>query len=814
MKTTMFSSVQSQRARDFWKSGLVAASRTALACIIVGCVTLYGPASVKKHVSYPAFAYVAMVLIVTNATLGDTIRGLWFAFYATLQTVCPAILCLWIIGGPRSLTTVSTSVVLAIAAFFIALPKSTHGVAKRIALGQLVIIYVVGYINAEHLDAIMHPIHVAASTAVGALACFLALLLPYPHLASSQVKENSKLFAENTSERLKLYVKASYAEDIASSHALISQAQCLARKAKKFIQCIKSKQESMHWERFPFEFIRPYCKDPGDRFQELEMPLRGMEIALNSSQVPILIVDEQLKGGMDRIEGEISQNLHQLRSYMRCETPTVPECTEGQAMGFLQKLETPPSNESELPYYFFFFCMKLLHSQSRAMTIPPNSKKNDQKTPLKEDQQPNKTTKHQNGLSFKGVWANWHKTFNKERLIIAINCSLSLGFAVLFGLYYSKPNGFWSGLPVAVSFAAAREATFRAANVKFQGTVIGNVYGVIGCFIFERFVQIRFISLLPWFIFTSFLQQSKMYGQAGAVSAVIGAILILGRRNFGPPSDFAIARIVETFIGLSCSIMIDLLLHPSRGATLAKVQLTKTLGTLEDSVSSIDLLTTSKTELLEKAKSIKNQVIELEKFVGEAEAEPNFWFLPFHTACYKKLLGSFSKMSDLLVFTAQVVGFLEDQIQRPDLDKTNDDVKHVAKMTATSMKFLQEIASIKSLIVLEKDLAKSGKTYDLELGKSTNFPLMNMDQKDVEKIISSFLNHSKEAFEEIQLPEGEEEIKNQTVMSLSALGFCLSCLMRETKEVEKGIKELVEWENPTSHINLHEMSCKIHALYD
>ncbi|XP_021716188.1 uncharacterized protein LOC110684092 [Chenopodium quinoa] len=811
----MFSTVQSKRACEFWKSGLVAASRTALACIIVGCLTLYGPASFKREVTFPAFSYVAMILIITNATLGDTIRGLWLAFYATLQTVCPAILCLWLIGGPSSLTEASTSLVVAIAAFFIALPQSTHVVAKRIALGQLIIIYVVGYINAHQFDAVMHPVHVAASTAVGAVACFLALLLPYPHLASSQVTKNSKLFVENATDRLKLFVKAFCAQDDVTSQALISQTRCLAGKAKKFIQCIKSKQESMQWERFPLKFIRPYCTNPGDRFQELETPLRGMDIALSNTKVPISIVDEQLKDGMDLIEGEISQNLHQLKSHTPSETITVPESTEGQVMGFLQKLETPPSNEKDLPSYFFFFCMKLLHSQSRAMTIPPNQQKTDQNTPQKKNQQQhlNKNNENQNGFSLKSIWANNWPTA-KERLTIAINCSLSLGFSVLFGLYYSKPNGYWSGLPVAVSFAAAREATFKVANVKFQGTVIGNVYGVLGCFIFERFVQIRFISLLPWFIFTSFLQQSKMYGQAGAVSAVIGAILILGRRNFGPPSDFAIARIVETFIGLSCSIVIDLLLHPTRGATLAKVQLTKTLGTLEDSISSIDLVTSSKVELLEKAKSIKAQVNELDKYVGEAEAEPNFWYLPFHTSCYRKLMGPFAKMGDLLIFTAHAIGFLEEHIQSIELERMNDDLRHVVKMVATSMKSFQEVASIKSLIVLENDLAKSGKRCDLEVGKSANFPLMNLGEKDMEKFISSYLDHSKEVFEEIEFPEGDEEIKSQAIMSLSALGFCLSCLMRETKEVEKGIKELVQWENPTSQINLHEMSCKIHALYD
>ncbi|KAM0996339.1 hypothetical protein ACFX2C_006356 [Malus domestica] len=130
----------------------------------------------------------------------------------------------------------------------------------------------------------------------------------------------------------------------------------------------------------------------------------------------------------------------------------------------------------------------------------------------------------------------------------ALKCSLSLSLAVIFGLIYSKENDNWAGLSVATSLASAREATFNAANAKAQGTVLGTVYGVLGCFLFQAFLSIRLLSLIPWLI-------------------------------------------------------------------------------------------------------------------GEAEAEPNFWFLPFHSACYGKLLRSLSKMMDLLVLSAHVVEAVEDNSQ-------------------------------------------------------------------------------------------------------------------------------------------------------
>ncbi|XP_074289935.1 uncharacterized protein LOC141615991 [Silene latifolia] len=808
----MTKSEQFDRTLVIWKSSLYSALRTAIACIIVGCITLYGPEPIRNQVAFPAFSYVVVILIITNATLGDAMRGCWQALYATVQTVCPALVCLSIVG-PTRLTATSTSLVLAIAAFFIALPEWTHIVAKRIALGQLVIIYVLGYIDAEQIDAFMHPVHVAASTALGALACVFALLLPLPHLASSEVKRNSKSFAENASERLKICVKACCADDSVSSQALISQAKWLATKAKKFLHCIKARQESMNCERFLMNFLRPYCKNPGDRIQGLETPLKGMEIALSNSP-PFSLMDEGLRDGISNLERQINQNLEQLKSHIPCESSTVPESNSGNTMRFLQTLQTPPSSETDLPSYFFLFCMKLLHTQSRTMTNPTSTPKTDKNknTPENQDQT--------NGFSLKQVWTNFPFTANRNRLVPALKCSLSLGLAVFFGLNYSKPNGFWAGLPVGISLAVAREATFKVTNVKFQGTVIGNVYGVLGCFIFERFVQVRFLALLPWFIFTSFLQQSKMYGQAGAVSAAIGAVLILGRKNFGPPSDFAVARIIETFIGLTCAITVELFLKPTRAATLAKTELCTTLSTLQDSLSSIDLMAMSKEELQERNKELKSNLIALEKYVSEADAEPSFWFIPFHSTAYKKMLDSLTRIADLLHFMAHGIGALEEYIKRLEgarsknvFDKINGDVKLVGKLTGSFTKSFQEIISIKSLIILENDLAKNGKTYDVELGKAGNNPF-NLDEKDIGKITVSFIDHLKEVFEKIEFSEDEEEMKSRMMLSFSAIGYCMNYLMKETAEVEKGVKELVQWENPKSQINLREISCKIHALYD
>ncbi|TXG74021.1 hypothetical protein EZV62_002600 [Acer yangbiense] len=817
---------RSNRSQAVWLSCLASGFRAALACTIVGLLTLYGPPSLRRQVAFPAFSYVTVILIVTDATLGDTLQGCWLALYATIQTVGPAILSLWLIG-PARFTSSTTALAVALAAYVVALPEGTHLIAKRIALGQIVITYVIGFINGEHTEAVFHPMHVAASTAVGVLACVLALLLPYPRLACREVKQNSKQLAENVSERLKLYVKAFCAEDNTSALASISQAKSLAIGATKLFQNIKRYQESMKWERLPFRFLRSYYMNPVEKLQDLEIPLRGMEMAVSNSTLsyPVRLLngdDQLLKEGLHGLEEHVcSIIMKQVNNCDNNPVSTVPESNAESVTKSLQTLQTSqlPTTTQDLPFYFFLFCMKLLHSKSlpKPTTSPTTTHVKDHVLVKK-----NNDEKLQNGLSF-----NWAMKVNTKRLVPAFKCSLSLGLAVLFGLLYSKENGFWSGLPVAISLASAREATFKVANVKAQGTVIGTVYGVLGCFLFERFLPIRFLSLLPWFVFTSFLRRSRMYGPAGGISAVIGAVLILGRKNFGPPSEFAIARIVETFIGLSCSIMVDLMFQPTRASTLAKAQLSKTLGTLHDCVDSMSLDHRDNNNnhnqadnLVENQKRLKMHVNELGRFIGEAEVEPNFWFLPFHSACYSKLLVSLTKMVDLLLFSAHSVRFLEQQSPNKieASSKIDSDIELVKDIVGSSIKCFEEVTMVKSLAILEKELEKKNISYDVELGKSSSTnpnKVSDLDENAMEKIMSCYLQHSKEEIvgSKIQGGDGDEK-ESQLVLSLSALGFCMQSLIRETKQIEEGIKELVQWENPSSNINLVEISCKVHALYN
>ncbi|XP_019098747.1 PREDICTED: uncharacterized protein LOC109132080, partial [Camelina sativa] len=93
----------------------------------------------------------------------------------------------------------------------------------------------------------------------------------------------------------------------------------------------------------------------------------------------------------------------------------------------------------------------------------------------------------------------------------------------------------------------------------------------------------------------------------------IGAVLILGRKNFGPPSEFAIERIIETFIGLSCAIMVELIFQPTRAANIAKLELSRSFHALYECASLFGAKA-SKAEIMESQKKLRSHLNELKKF--------------------------------------------------------------------------------------------------------------------------------------------------------------------------------------------------------
>ncbi|XP_031275955.1 uncharacterized protein LOC116134422 [Pistacia vera] len=808
-------------AESVWGVRLGSALRTILACTIVGCSTLYGPEPLRRVSSFPAFSYVTTILIVSDATLGDTLKGCWNALLATVQVMILSILCLQLIG-PGRFNNGLAAAVAAVTAFMVALPESTHLMAKRIAFGQIVIVCVGTVIHGAETGVVMHPIHVASSTALGAFASVLAMMVPYPNLAYYEIKKTCRLYAENASERLNLLVKAFCANDNTAAFDFILEAKSLFIAGAKLLLSIKQKQDAMLWERPQFRFFKPDCLSPSEKLQELEISIRGMELSLNSCRsLPVGMIDEELRDVLETSKARVGLKLEQAKCYASFDATTVPEIKNECTDKSLSTLATISSTE-DAPASFFFYCMELLQA---GFPISRNSEcvvKEKKKTKMEELSSSQSQGKSMNLLE-RGLLI----LPSSESFIFALKCSISLGLAVLFGLIYNRENGYWSGLTIAISFARNRQATFTVANARAQGTAMGSVYGILCCFMFKKFENLRFLLLLPWIIFTSFLRHSRMYGEAGSISAVIGALLILGRKNYGTPTEFAITRITEATIGLICFIMVEILCQPARAATLARIQLAQSLEALEEGIKDITLCadqkkSTKSRALGDKQNKLKSHALKLENFIAEAEKEPNFWFLPFNATCYRKLLGSLSTMADLLLFVAYKIESLSQASERHGVaweefhEQINEELELFKEKVGYSMKCFEKVISIKSLAVLEKELQKRNISYDVELGRLPNEDVhrsVSPNEEDVLEILSFFLQLSNEVANKINTDEGDEKLKSQIVVCLNGLGFCISSLTRETIELEKELKELLKWENPTRNINLYEISCKLNALY-
>ncbi|KAG5550181.1 hypothetical protein RHGRI_015215 [Rhododendron griersonianum] len=168
---------EEDRARAVWRTRLGSAFRTALACAMVGCATLYGPEPLRTQLPFPAFAYVTAILIVSDATVGDSVKGCWHALLATAQVLPASVVSLRLIG-PEHFSPAIAAVTVAAWAFMVAVPEWSHLMTKRIAFGQIVIVYVGAVVHGKEAGDVKLPIHVAASTALGALASILAMLLP------------------------------------------------------------------------------------------------------------------------------------------------------------------------------------------------------------------------------------------------------------------------------------------------------------------------------------------------------------------------------------------------------------------------------------------------------------------------------------------------------------------------------------------------------------------------------------------------------------------------------------------------------------
>ncbi|KAL8152684.1 hypothetical protein V2J09_010444 [Rumex salicifolius] len=791
------SAVAANRTTMVWRRRLGASLRILVACATVAITTLYAPLAVRSQLQFPAFAYVTAVLIVSEATLGDVLRGTWNVVIGTSLVMGPAIISLWLIR-PERFTAGLAALAVAVGAFGVALAESAPILAKRIAFGQMVIVYVGAVVLGADANVVMHPFHVAASTGVGAMSAILAMLVPFPRLACYQIKRKSKAYAENATERLNLFVKA-IVDDVSSEEAIepLTEIKSLSEKASRLLQTIDRSQDAMLWEKPQLRLLSsaPNYKNPSERLREVELILNGMEMAMASyqSQNPKDGMDEELKNEIRTTADQLRARIVHIARSSRSASSTAPEIKDDAETKAkeVDAMETSKALD-ELPVLFTIQCMNYLKDGPKLL-------KNEVKTMGKRQH-----------VHVRRLLSSLVPSIAKENMLFAFKCSLSLGLAVLLGLTYTKKNGYWSGLTIAISFVTSRQATFTVTNARAQGTALGSIYGVIMYFICHKFGVLKLFSIVPWVIFTTFLRHSKMYGEAGSTSATIAALLILGRRIYGTPTEFAIARLTEAFIGLSCFIIVEILMRPERAAVLVKGQVSLSLRAIGSLLEEMALkIGQAKSDLgsaslQDKRKEMRIIVQEMGRLVREAREEPNFWFTPFPDDCYTPVLESLKKMDDTLFFMTYSVEVLCLNLERPEAElkgyraQLSVDVELFKRIISNALESVQEGLIPRNCRASEGKEIKDDSSCDIETGREiqqvSRSKIPDIDKEEAEIILGSFLQHARDLNESAQVMENLQ-LKKQILLSVGSIVFCMERLVTETAEIGKMVREIIRREN-------------------
>ena len=460
------------RRQGRWCSSVASGLRTALACSIVGLASLYTPAAVRRHITFPAFSYVVTVIIVTDATLGTALRGAVSAVQATLMGALPSVLALWLAHCAGAAESVlATSAGVALTAFAVALPESVGPVAKRIALGQIIIIYVAKFQQGERPTrafALLHPANVVACTALGVAAALLAVLLPGPRLATREARDKTRAYKVLAAERVRVMADAIVGEaaiDAACSRqrrcqmaARTSEANRLASASTALLHRVNAIKEDVRWERGAVLDAAM-----------VEMPLTGMQMALD------MMMDKKCCNKL--LDHDHHHIIMEMRDQIRLAllTPSSNKQQTAAADGggaFISKPQisslclptrkttTSQQPEQLAPWLFLFSLYQLRDgllvannaNASVNMKVAPAAQESEEEG----RRQQVAAATADNPCRFR---------FRRRQLLAAAKCGFSLGLAVLLGLLFSNDHGFWSGLIVATTFTTARESTWAVAAV-------------------------------------------------------------------------------------------------------------------------------------------------------------------------------------------------------------------------------------------------------------------------------------------------------------------------------------------------------------
>ncbi|CAI9099288.1 OLC1v1036076C1 [Oldenlandia corymbosa var. corymbosa] len=178
-------------------------------------------------------------------------------------------------------------------------------------------------------------------------------------------------------------------------------------------------------------------------------------------------------------------------------------------------------------------------------------------------------------------------------------------------------------------FCSRKTSNFHIG--KCSGTSNSNRIS-LGTFVFKNLLDIRWQKLadIRFVVFTSFLRKSRMYGEAGGVPADIGALLIRGKHNYGTANDFAIARLIrgqtKFFYPCRAAFATSHGIHFGQAKPLSQPWKTSRIHGANNSTLREKDRSPLNFQGFDRTHHFKSHDHEFEKFIDQAELEPNFRF--------------------------------------------------------------------------------------------------------------------------------------------------------------------------------------------
>ncbi|CAN6348723.1 unnamed protein product [Urochloa humidicola] len=258
----------------------------------------------------------------------------------------------------------------------------------------------------------------------------------------------------------------------------------------------------------------------------------------------------------------------------------------------------------------------------------------------------------------------------------------------------------------------------------------------------------------------------------------------MGRRYDEPPMAFTVSRLVETFIGIACAVMADILFQPrARPSLMARDQLTRCITTMLLLANDDDAGRESQSQ------QVLASLALLRRHAAEAASEPSYlWLPPFPGACYDDIQGSLGRMAQLLHLYHQA------RMAVVDDDRMAVQRRRFSSLVSTSLRHCLCMLMMPSSSPADHPhhnrLEDEASKQDIEAGNAITYCCYKEEEE--EDHCEATMTHTRVVLDDVdQAQEAEDaEDRGLLVCCLGSMGLCMREIIREARRLEAHIIHL------------------------